>query len=73
MNKFEIGKTYATRSIGDYNCIIRATVVSRTAKMITTDKGEKFRVKEYNGVETFRPWGNYSLCPILFATDSNIQ
>jgi hypothetical protein len=65
--KFETGKTYQARSVCDYNCIIRATIVSRTAKMIQTADGKKFRVTEYQGVEQFKPWGSYSMAPIISA------
>jgi len=35
MCKFEEGKTYQTRSIGDNNCIFEITVIKRTAKTVT--------------------------------------
>jgi hypothetical protein len=59
MAKFEIGKTYFTRSIGDADCIITLEVISRTAKTIKgrTDRGvQTFRVSEYDGVEQVKPW-----------------
>lgn len=65
--KFETGKTYQTRSIGDSDCIIRATIARRTAKTVTTAEGKTFRTTEYNGVEQFKPWGSYSMAPILSA------
>ncbi len=70
MNKFESGKTYQTRSIGDYDCVIKVTIASRTAKTVkATVRGEvkTFRVNEYNGVEQFMPWGNYSMAPRITA------
>lgn len=70
MTKFEAGQTYATRSIGDSNCWIRVTVASRTPSTIKAD-GKTYRVKEYDGAEFIRPWGNYSMAPILRATDKN--
>lgn len=65
--KFETGKTYTTRSICNADCIIRATITKRTAKTVTTDAGKSFRVREYNGIEQFKPWGSYSMAPILSA------
>lgn len=65
--KFEIGSTYKTRSICDHNCIIEHTITNRTATTVTDSTGKRFRVSEYNGVEFFRPWGNYSMAPILRA------
>lgn len=65
--KFEAGKTYQTRSACDHDCIIRVTVAKRTAKTVTTPVGTTFRVSEYQGVEQFRPWGNYSMAPIISA------
>lgn len=67
MIRFEAGNTYQTRSIGDANCIIRVTISRRTAKTVTTTEGKTFRVGEYNGSEFFRPWGTYSMAPILRA------
>lgn len=70
--RFEIGKTYFTRSLGDSNCIIRVTIASRTEKFVTSTEGERFGIlQDYlkiDGVEAIRPWGRYSLSPILRAT-----
>lgn len=71
MAKFETGKTYATRSICDHNCVIEITVIKRTAKTIVADcgwKGEKrLRIAEHDGVETVKPWGSYSMAPTIAA------
>lgn len=70
--KFEPGRTYATRSICDHNCIVEVEVLSRTAQTIKTmtGKGPKtLRVYVYEGVEKVRPWGSYSMAPIVGATD----
>jgi hypothetical protein len=69
--KFEVGKTYSTRSIGDHNCIIRMTVASRTEKTIKTTDGKSFRVSicPYDNAELIRPWGRYSMAPTINATD----
>lgn len=66
-NTFEAGKTYWTRSVCDHDHIVRVTVASRTAKTIKTDKGKVFRVYTYEGVERVKPWGSYSMCPIVGA------
>lgn len=70
MTKFEPGKTYATRSICDHECIIRVTIASRTDKTVTTATGKRFTPKDYNGVEFIRPWGTYSMAPIIGADDA---
>jgi hypothetical protein len=67
--QFVIGKTYETSSIGDSNCKITEIIVARTDKTVTTAKGKKFRISVYNNVEQFRPWGTYSMAPILAADD----
>lgn len=69
MNKFEVGKTYRTRSTGDHNCIISETIVSRTKKTVKTQRGKTFRVKPdyYGENECFYPWGKHSMCPIMKA------
>ena len=69
MNTFQAGKTYATRSICDHNCIIRVTVTKRTAKTITTSEGKTLRIGEYDGIEQVKPWGSYSMAPTICASD----
>jgi hypothetical protein len=64
---FEAGKTYWTRSVCDHDHIIRVSVKSRTAKTIKTADGKTFRVYVYNGVEQVKPWGSYSMAPIVGA------
>jgi hypothetical protein len=67
MIAFQVGKTYQTRSIGDADCIIRATITKRTAKTVTIAGGKTFRVQVWNEVEQFKPWGSYSMAPRLSA------
>lgn len=71
--QFIVGRTYSTRSICDHNCIISVTIASRTAKMITTTDGKRFRVALYEGVEQIKPWGSYSMCPIIGADDKDLS
>ena len=68
--QFEVGKSYSTRSICDHECVVRVSVVSRTAKTIRTAEGKSFRVFDYQGVEQVRPWGRYSMAPIVGADDA---
>lgn len=67
--KFEVGMRYSTRSICDHDCVIAITVEKRTAKTITTATGKTLRIKEYNGIEQVKPWGSYSMAPIISADD----
>ena len=70
MTKFEAGKTYFTRSVCDHDCIITVEVVSRTAKKIKALTGREtktLRINEWQGVEQVKPWGSYSMCPIVSA------
>lgn len=72
MKTFQVGKTYTTRSICDHDCIISVPVVSRTAKTIVTNvRGESktLRIAVRDGVEFVKPWGSYSMAPIVDATD----
>lgn len=64
---FATGTTYATRSIGDADCIITLTVAKRTAKTITTDAGKVLRIFMYDNVERVKPWGSYSMAPTISA------
>lgn len=70
--QFETGKTYSTRSICDSECIVSIEVVKRTAKRITVLAGGKTKVLgigsyEIDGAEFVKPWGSYSMCPIITA------
>lgn len=70
MAKFEVGKTYFTRSIVDADTIVELKVLSRTAKTIRakTTRGEHtLRISEYEGVEQVAPFGRYSMCAIIGA------
>jgi hypothetical protein len=79
IKKFETGKIYFTRSIGDHNCIIEVKVLDRTANTITaydehSKTNRKFRIRiidnfNSNGdpCETIKPWGSYSMSPTLSA------
>lgn len=67
MKTFEPGKTYTARSICDHNCVISVTVSKRTAKTITTKTGKTLRVAVYDGAEFVKPWGSYSMAPIVRA------
>lgn len=73
MQKFEVGKSYATRSICDYDCVFSFTILARTAKQVTINlRGKIVRrgLTTYgDGVESFKPFGNYSMCAVIQATD----
>lgn len=68
--KFEVGRTYSTRSICDYDCIYRVKILARTAKTVTIEAHGKVcrrGLKVWNDVEEFKPFGNYSMCAIIRA------
>ena len=74
MMKFETGRTYTMRSIGDYDCVWTYTVTERTAQTITITDGKETkrcriskRASEYRGAETVYPLGQYSMAPALSA------
>lgn len=69
MKTFEAGKTYFTRSVCDHDCLVKVAVVSRTAKTIKTADGKSLRVAvSYDGTrEQVKPWGSYSMAPIVGA------
>jgi hypothetical protein len=71
MAKFEAGKYYSTRSACDHECVITIQVVKRTAKTIVADCGyrgvKRLRISERDGVETVKPWGSYSMAPMISA------
>ena len=67
MTKFQIGKTYYTRSIVDADTIVRVTIAKRTDKTIVTAAGDRLRINVWQGVEQVKPWGSYSMAPIVGA------
>ena len=67
MVKFETGKAYYTRSVADYDTIVRVTVAKRTDKTIVTAAGDRLKIKVWNDVEQVKPWGSYSMAPIVSA------
>jgi len=81
MIKFETGKTYRTRSPGDHDCVLDYKIISRTAKTLKSFDKMDNQVKTYRisiwegnweGVEMFKPWGSYSMCPMMSA-DKPVQ
>jgi len=69
--KFEADKTYATRSVCDHDCVISVTVLKRTAKTIKAlVRGAEKTLRifiDMDGNEAVRPWGSYSMAPIVTA------
>lgn len=65
MIKFEVGKTYATRSICDHDCIYTIEVIKRTDKTITYKEDDTIRrakIRFSDDYEYIRV-GNYSMAP----------
>ena len=76
MTQFEIGRTYSTRSICDHNCIFSFTILSRTAKTVTVEvHGKTVRrgLSLYSGVETFKPFGSYSMAASIHADGKDLR
>ena len=79
MKRFEVGRTYSTRSICDYDCIFRFEVVGRTDKTVLIKYHGKVTRRKIRAipnhslagilVETIDPLGVYSMSPVLDATD----
>ena len=74
MKKFEVGKTYFMRSVGDYDCIWYCEILSRTAKFVTVKVSGYvdpvrvgIKLDEYRQQEECFPLGRYSMAPLLRA------
>lgn len=72
MKKFIVGKTYATASLCDSECIYLITVTKRTAQTVwfiyfNEEKSRRI-FADYNGNEAIRPFGSYSMAPIINAS-----
>ena len=72
MEKFKTGQTYSTSSICDSECIFSFKIIRRTEKSVwitgsqikePTRKG----IYVYDNKESFKPFGTYSMCPIIRA------
>ena len=79
MKRFEVGKTYFCRSLCDYDCIYRFTIMKRTARTVWIEyhgKTKARRVRDYDGNEAIDPHGRYSMSPVLSAdkelTETNV-
>ena len=69
---FEIGHAYATRSLSDYDSIFRFRILGRTAKTVQIrldGKNVIRKIKVRDGVESFKPFGTYSMCAVIYADD----
>jgi hypothetical protein len=69
--KFETGKTYKTVRCGDF------TILKRTSKTVTVidqnDKPTVRRIYIYENCECVKPFGNYSMAPVLRADRNRIK
>ena len=68
--QFQVGQTYATRSICDSECIFSFAILARTAKSVTVQvHGKTVRrgLSIWNGVEQFKPYGSYSMAATISA------
>jgi len=68
--QFQVGRTYATRSMCDYDTIFAFKILGRTAQTVTIkvhNKTVRRGLSIYNGVEQFKPYGSYSMAAIISA------
>ena len=76
MIRFTVHKTYSCRSICDQNCVWHFKIVERTDKSVTTlIRGKKTRrkIRHWDGVETFHPFGLYSMSPTVSADAKDLS
>jgi len=70
MAKFETGKTYFTRSIGDHDCIHKFEILKRTDKSVWVKVHAEIvrRAIEIHGnTEAFYPFGKHSMAATITA------
>ncbi|MFP3041907.1 hypothetical protein LQZ19_08800 [Treponema primitia] len=73
MKQFEVGKTYKTRLAGDHNLEVTAEILGRTpSTVIALIDGEtkgrfKISLDRFSTEEMIRPFGRYSMAPIISA------
>lgn len=71
MTKFEIGKTYWTRSICMHDCIFEIEIISRTEKTVTymyNNRKRRSKIHVSNDCEWIVP-DNYSMAPTFHANE----
>ena len=74
MKKFEVGKTYYSRSICDHECIFTIEVVKRTEKSVTyiyDGKQRRSMIKKDDNGEYIKP-DRYSMAP-TFRADREVE
>lgn len=69
MKKFEVGKSYFGRMIGDADQLIHLTVSKRTTSTLVTADGKRLKIyAHYDGsTEYVLPFGKYSMSPQISA------
>ena len=74
MTKFEIGKEYTHGWVGDSDLFTTWQVIKRTESTITIQHNDEIKtckiikkLSEWDDAECVRPFGKYSMCPILRA------
>lgn len=74
MTQFEVGKKYTHGWIGDADLFTTWEVIKRTATTITIKGDSETKtckiikdLSEMDGRECVRPYGKFSMCPILRA------
>jgi hypothetical protein len=74
-SQFVVGQELSCRSLGDWDCVFRFTVVKRTAKFVTLlyhGIENKVAIRHWSdGVEYCYPLGTYSMAPAL-RSDSEV-
>lgn len=72
--QFKTGQTYYTRSMCDHNVIFTCKVVGRTKQFITikthAEKTRRRKIYIKDGIEHCRPFGQYSMNPIINANST---
>ena len=71
IKRFKVGKTYETRSACDYDCIFSFKIMKRTDSSVWVrerdGKISRRSIRVYSGAEHFRPFGSYSMAPVISA------
>lgn len=68
--RFTVGQKVSTRSACDHECVWEFEILARSAKFVTVMvDGERVRrgIRVWRGVESFMPFGSYSMAPVVRA------
>jgi hypothetical protein len=71
--RFEAGQSVSCRSVCNHDCVWTGIILKRTAKTVTVklahERERRCKIHVRRGVEFIYPFGQYSMAPIIWASE----